>query len=181
MSQRAETDQRYYAVTSAVELLCDDFKGKTVTVEYSREVKATPVAISDTDLTITDNEFESDNPIVAAVTKNLVLKLANSTVNSTTVDDTYSLTVTGAPEKSTLGCIIKEYVKTDGRVIFEVSNTTSETSSAVYTLQVVFDANVNTSSSQYKKSATDSTLMEKVSTTLVWSLNSIKKGAVTET
>ena len=32
MSQRAETDQRYYAVTSAVELLCDDFKDMEVTL-----------------------------------------------------------------------------------------------------------------------------------------------------
>ena len=180
MSQRAETDQRYYAVTSAVELLCDDFKGKTVTVEYVKEASATTVA--DSVISVTGMNDADDSPLTVAnyailedVSKKLASKIANGTGDSTTVDNTLALSTTGV-DKSSLDCTIKEYVKSDGRVIFEVSNTvgTGKTK-PVYTLQVVFEANISASSSQYTQGGKT---MEKTVTTLVWSLNSIKKGTV---
>ena len=177
MSQRAETDQRYYAVTSAVELLCDDFKDKTVTVEYNREVKESPDAVSA--VTITEDGFEAENPMVAKVSKDLVLMIANETSGSSTPDGTFTLTAsTDAPADSSLACAINEYVKPDGRVIFEVSNTVDPTAAKkqVYTLQVTFDANIRKTSYRYAKP--DKTLMEKVTVTLDWSLNNIKKGAM---
>ncbi|MBR3240347.1 MAG: hypothetical protein IKF99_18145 [Oscillospiraceae bacterium] len=180
MSQRAETDQRYYAVTSAVELLCDDFKGKTVTVEYVKEVSATTVA--DSVISVTGGNDADNTPLTIAnfailedASKKLVSKIANGTGNTGTEDKTLTLSATG-PDKSSLDCTIKEYVKSDGRVIFEVSNTvgTGKTK-PVYTLQVVFEANISASSSQYTQGGKT---MEKTVTTLVWSLNSIKKGTV---
>lgn len=174
MSQRAETDQRYYAVTSAVELLIDDFKGKTATVEYTKETAET--GVSEDSITVTkidDSESTvSDSGIVANASKKLVDKIANPTT-STGPDDVLSLVVTGAPEHSALDCTIKEYIKKDGRVIFEVSNAVS--SGATYTLQVVFDARITQSRSQYTASGVS---MDKVTTTLEWSLSGIEKGVV---
>ena len=184
MSQRAETDQRYYAVTSAVELLCDDFKGKTVTVEYVKEASATSVldsAISVTGVKDADNIplTVANYAILEDVSKKLVSKIANGAGGSGTADNTtLTLSATG-PQNSSLNCTIQVFVKPDGRVVFEVRNTieTGETK-PVYTLQVVFDANISTSSSQYMKADGSGTKMEKNTTTLVWSLNSIKKGTV---
>ena len=49
MSKMAETDQRYYAVTSAAELLTDMIDGKTVTItEVHTTVKRESTTISDT-------------------------------------------------------------------------------------------------------------------------------------
>lgn len=180
MSQRAETDQRYYAVTSAVELLCDDFKGKTVTVEYDKAVSASTVP--DSAISVTAMKDYDNSPLTVAnyailedVSKKLVSKIANKTGNSTTADNTLTLSATG-PVNSALNCTIKAYVKSDGRVIFEVSNKieTGETK-PVYTLQAVFETNITKSSSQYTQGGTT---MEKATTILVWSLNSIKKGTV---
>lgn len=175
MSQRAETDQRYYAVTSAVELLIDDFKGKTATVEYTKETAET--GVSEDSITVTkidDSESTvSDSGIVANASKKLVGKIANPTT-STGPDDELSLVVTGALDFSALKCTIREYIKKDGRVIFEVSNAVAP-GAAKYTLQVVFDARITQSKSQYTASGVS---MDKVTTTLEWSLSGIEKGVV---
>ena len=187
MSQRAETDQRYYAVTSAVELLCDDFKGMTVTVEYSKDLSTgnydTPVvtkALQKDDPTETD--VKDLYPVLKSVSEKLVEKIASSDsastmpAASTVPDDTLQLTANGAPTGSLTDCAIKEYVFKDGRVIFEISN--ADVAGALkqnkYTLQVVFDANIITSEAQYTDKGKS---MKRVITTLEWSVDSIKKGA----
>ena len=182
MSQRAETDQRYYAVTSAVELLCDDFKGMKVTVEYSKDLSTgnndTPVvskAVEKDDTTGTD--VKDLYPVLKAVSEKLVDKIANNASTPTVPDDTLQLTTNGAPTGSLTACTIKEYVFKDGRVIFEVSNADVEgaTKQNKYTLQAVFDANITTSELQYTNGGKS---MKRVITTLEWSENSIKKGAM---
>ena len=198
MSQRAETDQRYYAVTSAAELLCDDFKGKTVVVEYTKAVSTgfnedTPIRVIEID---GEKQIVENKGVLEAVSKRLVSKIASGASDSATADAVLTLVAaksggsgsgggdgggTGLTSNAetapafSLGCTINAYVKKDGRVVFEVRNTASG-NTPVYTLQVVLNANISPSSFQY----TDGdTLMEKVTTTLVWSLNSIKKGSVT--
>jgi len=185
MSQRAETDQRYYAVTSAVELLCDDFKGTTVTVEYSKAPTATAVpesavvvkkivAVGDSMAT----DVKPDYTVLAGASKQLVYMIANPEPATVTTDPNDTLTLTGGPTGAALGCTINEYVKRDGRVIFEVSNTKVKdtTKQSIYTLQAVLNANISQSRSQYKTA--EGTTMEKVTVTLVWSVNSIEKGVV---
>lgn len=185
MSQRAETDQRYYAVTSAVELLCNDFKGMKVTVEYSKAPTATAVpesavvvkkivAVGDSMAT----DVKTDYTVLAGASKQLVCKIANAEPAMVTTDPDDTLTLTGGPEGAALGCAINEYVKRDGRVIFEVSNAEVEGAAKqnIYTLQAVLNANISQSRSQYKTA--EGTTMEKVTVTLVWSVNSIEKGAV---
>jgi len=182
MSQRAETDQRYYAVTSAVELLCDDFKGMKVTVEYSKDLSTgnndTPVVsktVEKGDTTGTD--VKDLYPVLKAVSEKLVEKIANNASAPTVPDDTLQLTTNGTPTGSLTACTIKEYVFKDGRVIFEVSNADVEgaTKQNKYTLQAVFDANITTSELQYTNGGKS---MKRVITTLEWSVNSIKKGAM---
>lgn len=185
MSQRAETDQRYYAVTSAVELLCNDFKGMKVTVEYSKASTATTVpesavavtkvvAVSDTSQT----DVKGDYTVLVGASKQLVCKIANPEPETVTTSPDDTLTLTGGPTGAALGCTINEYVKRDGRVIFEVSNAKVEDAAkqSIYTLQAVLNANISQSRSQYK--AADGTTMDKVTVTLIWSVNSIEKGTV---
>ena len=184
MSQRAETDQRYYAVTSAAELLCDDFKGKTVTVVYDQGSEgAAEVTAEVTEIRKADNSLVSmdDERIVAAVSKTLVETIANPDT-SLMAGDIYRLTapVDGLPNAA-LDCTIIEYIYRDGRVVFEISNTTdpADTSAPVYTLQATFEANISKSVSQYEDtSSSEPTVKQKVTTKLVWSLNNIKKGSV---
>ena len=177
MSERAETDQRYYAVTSAVELLCDDFKGMKVTVEYSAKVGETPSESAFEVTGISDGNGSSKNvkdpevAVLAAVSQ----KLAERVAGLEPQNETYTLT-TDAPTGSLTACTINEYIFKDGRAIFEVFNTDVEgaTKQNKYTLQAVFDANIAQSKSQYTK---DGNQMERVITTLTWSVDSIKKGA----
>ena len=172
MSQRAETDQRYYAVASAVELLCDDFKDYIVDVEYTRPAGTTDVR------NIVVNVLDlkgKDCGLLMDASKALVTKIANP---DEVVDKTLTLTATNAPDRSALDCSIKEYVKTDGRVIFEVSNSAKD--KGVYTLQAVLDANIYQTTSQYKveDDAGAEKTMDKVTTELTWSVNGIVKGPV---
>ena len=170
MSQRAETDQRYYAVTSAVELLCDDFKDKTVNVEYSTQVGTVPLYSAFEVIDIDGDKNKPINPEYA-VLKAVSQKLAMMIAGTNTENDEYKLVVTGAlPEGSALDCTIKEDIKPDGRVIFTVSN---KDATKQYTLQAVFNATISKSTSQYTYGGEK---MERVTTTLLWSVNSIEKG-----
>ena len=187
MSQRAETDQRYYAVTSAAELLCDDFKDMNVTAVYDKassatNVKTDAITVTEVKKTGASDEITSGVDVLKAVSKTLVSKVANRAASPTAPDDTLTLTVSsGAPENSALGCTIREYIYTDGRVVFEISNTTdpADTSAPVYTLQATFDANITESVTQYQLTSGETEVpMQRVTTKLVWSLNSIKKGKV---
>lgn len=186
MSERAETDQRYYAVTSAVELLCDDFKGKTVKVEYSKEAGTDIASLTESAFEVADINGNAGNvsvyPVVAAVSKKLAMMIAGLSPDN----EDYNLEVTGATAGSALNCIITEVVKPDGRVVFQVSNTVDEKAAKknIYTLQVVFNANISQSTSQYKLQYTDDDgnntqkTMERFTTTLIWSVNSIEKGTM---
>lgn len=182
LSERAETDQRYYAVTSAVELLCDDFKGMTVKVEYSKKsADPKPAASGVTVTSVTDKSGSTKNtkdPKIAVLTA-VSTKLVQMIGGLEPENGTYTLTAAGGPEKSALDCTIKEYVKKDGRVIFEVSNKAAAGAAKqnTYALQAVFQANISQSTSQYY-AEDGKTAMDRVTTTLVWSVNSIEKGAV---
>lgn len=182
MSERAETDQRYYAVTSAVELLCDDFKGKKAIAEYNTD---TLTGISDdpvvTKIVDKDDPTEADvkglYPVLKAVSEKLVEKIRDNTASTSNPDDTLQLTANDVPAGSLTACTINEYIYKDGRVIFEVSNADVEgaTKQIKYTLQAVFDANITKSESQYTDNQGKS--MKRIITTLEWSVNSIKKGS----
>ena len=184
MSQRAETDQRYYAVTSAVELLCDDFKGMTVTVEYSKKSDDSKPGVSAVEVTKvidqTGSQRNTKDPelaVLTAVSNKLVQLIAGC--DGVLHDKAYTLSASGGPTGSVLDCDIKAHVKKDGRVVFEVSNKKAENAAKqnTYTLQAVFQANITQSTSQYY-AEDGKTSMDRVTTRLIWSVNSIEKGAV---
>lgn len=170
MSQRAETDRRYYAVSSAVELLCKEFKGKTTTAEYEKPFVGDGVIIT---VKMNGAPMASDF-VLESASRSLVKKLATGGENSATPDERFTLTVQDGSAYDFLNCTIEEYVKTDGRVVFKVYNTNDDKR---YALEATLDANISTSTTQYKKTVEGvEKQMEKVTHTLVWSLNSIKKG-----
>ena len=176
MSERAETDQRYYAVTSAVELLCDDFKDMKVTmVAPAGEVTETSVDVTEILDKDGNNKDAANCALLADVSKRLVSKISKP---DTEKSDTLTLAVTTPPTGYALDCTIKEVVSRDGRVIFEVSNKKDEEAEkqSIYTLQAIFDANITQSTSQYKKD--DGNIEDRITTTLNWSVNSIKKGTM---
>lgn len=171
MSQRAETDQRYYAVSSAAELLCDDFKGTKVEVEYTKQASETDVPEKKISVTNVNGAPPNEsNGVITAVSKCLVFKIANSST-TTDPDDTLKLEST---DKPAVNCTINEYVKKDGRVIFEIFNGEAGDNIPKYTLQTVFEANITQSTTQYTENEVS---MEKITVNLEWSVNSIKKGA----
>ncbi len=187
MSQVAEADQRYYAVTSAAELLRSVFDGQPVNVKYVRtDTKTTTDGTTSTTTTI--NSFSSDvddtDTILADASKTLAQKIANNTADTTTADKTFILTVSSSDladtAKASLKCRIKEYVKRDGRVIFVISNPVSddETNTAAYTLQVTLRATLSDSSTtQTTTTDSDSSETKSLNTKkIVWELDNIKKG-----
>jgi len=185
MSQRAETDQRYYAVSSAAELLCHDFKGMTVELGYTKVAGTVPddPNISITSITKEDGTSMSpgDCGLLTAASTTLVKKIAGSAGEAfgTSTGPDAVFTLSAGDGHAELGCTINEHMQDDGRVIFEVSNTADGANAKKYTLQVIFHPNINSSVSQYKQivSGVEQT-MERVSYTLIWSLNSIEKGAL---
>lgn len=175
MSQRAETDQRYYAVSSAAELLCDDFKGTKVEVEYTKQASANSVLKTNISVTkVNGSPPNESNGVIAAVSKCLVFKIANPPTGSSTTTDPDDILKLESTEKPAVNCTINEYVKKDGRVIFEIFNGEVGDNIPKYTLQTVFEANITQSTTQYTENEVS---MEKITVNLEWSVNSIKKGA----
>ena len=181
MSQRADTDRRYYAVSSAMELLLEDFNDKTVTLECKKTVDATSIADSAVIITKVSDKDGTEltgQPLLLDVSKVLVMKRINGTEDSLTPDGTYELTTSLSDPNTALNCTIKEYVRKDGVLILEVSNTIPAGSNTpVYTLQATFTANISESKSNYTQvEGGTTTAMEDIKTVLKWSLNGIKKG-----
>ena len=159
LSRLAEADQRYYAVTSAAELLCNDISGKTVTVEYSKETGTVTPADKTT--------------ILSDASEKLVEALSSTDEDAAdkVLQRTFQLTPDTNIANAQLACVIKETLQRDGMLLFDVSNT-SGGSGGVYTLRVVF-------SSKMKRSASDSS-EDTVKTTVTWKLHSIHKIRNTE-
>ena len=169
MSQLAESDQRYYAVASAVELLKDDFEGKKVKIIY-KETESGPeitklVEIADD----TEYDLQRTNSILADATSRFVEKnAASATVEE---DPKFNLTVNlGDSSEADLNCKIKEYVKEDGRVILEVSKDVDENKK--YAMQVIFEAHTSETTSTSKNNVVT------VTSIVEWKFNSIRKGTV---
>lgn len=175
MASQARSDQRYYAVASAVELLKQDFSQKTVTVSYSyttanpdgpRNADPTAKAICNT-ITPTSSYNPSEFEILKAVSVNLTKLIAGGAVED------IEMTLSTGASPDALKCGIKGYVKKDGRVIFEVYNKPEEgdDDKRVFTLQVTFIATLSESRVEVGDTTT-------VTTHIAWRFGGIRKGAV---
>ena len=187
MSQLAQSDQRYYAVTSAGELLRGVFDNvASVTVDYEKETRDntgaidTPRAVTkmtvafkdgSTSLSIKpDDTSKSIASILARASGDLVGALggvdlpASTTFTLALTDDTKA----ASPfDKAALDCNITETVQENGLVVFEVSNAVATGVKTVYSLKILFKSNI-------KELATDDkTLFGKAEVT--WSLHSVEK------
>ena len=157
LSKLAEMDQRYYAVTSAAELLKHEIDGKTVIVTPGKDAEG------NTAYTVQYKEGTED---VGALLADASARL----VSGNTDAQTFALTATGIADAA-LDCTIAETVGADRLLTFDISNTGGAAGS-IYRLRLVFTPNIRTSAPDADGS---------VKTTLTWSFQSLKKtrGGVT--
>ena len=156
MSGLARMDRRYYAVTSAAELLVDQIDGKTVSVVSNKEDGKT-------------EDSGEEASIIRDASEQLVSAYASGASGSDIVRTRkFKLTSGSAINNAALSCLIEEKLGKDGMLYFEVKNNDAEEpSGGTYTLMVAFSSNV-------KESASDSRDKTK-KTTITWKLHSIRK------
>lgn len=183
MSQLPQADQRYYAVTSAQELLCQEMLGKAVTVVCDSTYPSSPTYEIEK-ITEADNAAmvydKTKLPLLDSASIELVKVLKSNTPESRIM----ALT-SGLGDKA-LNCEIIENLRSDGLLVFDVANaSTSETSGArgtgsdgkgglfftnnnrnIYELRITFASNV-------RKLATGDPKIEKW--IISWKLHSIEK------
>ena len=152
MSQLPQMDQRYYAVTSAANLLKSEIDGKTVVVERTKSGESISYTA----------KYKTDDVTVKTILKDasesLVKRLDEKTTPSPTLPDrTFVLKV-----DDTESCDIKETVQSNGLLEFEINNKVTIPASNVYTLLIVFAPNI-------RESATDE------SSTLTWKFHKMQK------
>lgn len=150
MSNLAESDQRYYAVTSAAGLLRDKICTEDkVRVEYNKSTHG--------DITVMDN---NGNPLQEDTTK----LLAKALLDKSDQARRFELAPTTAIPNANLNCTVAETVGQSGLAEFKVS---SGDGTNAYTLRVRFSSNVKRTTS-----ATDAT---REVMTVEWKLHSIDK------
>ena len=157
LSKLAEMDQRYYAVTSAAELLKHEIDGKTMIVTQSKDAEGNPV------YTARYKDADAD-------AEDILADASARLVRGNTDAQTFALTATGIADAA-LNCTIAESIGADKLLTFDISNTGGAAGS-IYRLRLVFTPNIRTSAPDADGS---------VKTTLTWSFQSLKKtrGGVT--
>lgn len=163
MSQMAQMDQRYYAVTSVAKLLKGEIDGKTVFVTSDS---------TDQDEYVVRYDYEDDPPtrtdhtILTDASEVLVKLLKGETVDQNrTFSVSTDLTETAHPN-SDLACTVKENVDGNtGLLTFTISNTNGTTAST-YQLKMVFASK--------RKETTDTTTGIKT-TKIEWTFQGIQK------
>ena len=189
MSQLTEMDQRYYAVTSAGELLRDVFdEVDSVVVEYkkptadedSKVLNATLVFADNTksDVVYTSDETGELTPdsiegLLVAATGKLIVPPDDT--SDPVFSNPFSLKLTIDSEDfkdAALDCTINESLGRDGLLTFEVSNVIPEgsTKRMGYTLSIVFKSNIQLIPSD-SKATTEAASVK-------WSLHSVEKNRV---
>ena len=172
MSKLAEMDQRYYAVTSAVNLLRDEIDGTTVQVEYKRsngEIKSAKYKkAGDTGMI----EPANDTVLTDASKKLTEERLSEDTSGTADPEDEILHRVFDLTSNTvvSLNCTIIESLHRDGVLTFTVMNGNSEDEKTVgktYQLQVIFTSNM--------KDTTLDTSPDASVKTVTWKLNSISK------
>ena len=153
MSRLAESDQRYYAVTSAAKMLCDmcdSIDQDGIAVTYKKETGA-----------IVSTEG-TDAGVFADASEKLAL--------GKTLDRTLKLESSDNPA---LNCEIRQTLGSDGMLVFVISNDVSDAvSGKAYTLSVTFASNL-------QRLASDTSEANAVAR-LTWKLHDIKKVRASE-
>ncbi len=189
MSRIAEVDQRYYAVTSAAELLIDEFQ-KNPSVSVVEEIK--------TDFTTTYTNGTAGDPVEGEPVKTIYTQIGNvkrnldtiksiqedaakNVYNKTTAeisDRKLSLSSTGSGlSYDALAVTVLEKLEEDGSIKLTLYNTYNNKGNASsagerYTMELTFGAN---------KSVTTSTRSVNVSTTPISATSYQVQGNTTKT
>lgn len=135
MARVAQMDQRYYAVTSAVELLKDAIDGRTVTVAYNKnDKKAT--AVSD----------GTGGAILNHASEQLIEAMKAGDASPSTVFSRQLALTAGA--NAGLNCVVMEHMSRNGLLVFTIYNGTSATEpKEKYALEITFRPTVKAAAS----------------------------------
>lgn len=164
MSQLPEMDQRYYAVTSAANLLKSEIDGKRVVVEYSDSDSEPTMHVYKGDMEVNDTSFP--DVLLRQASASLAREETPSWQGSD-VELKSGFTVDGYDVA--LDCVIKRKLQ-NGLLEFEVKNKVSDPSlpnNQIYTLRIVFSSNT-------RESAVDSGTGTRKKT-IEWKFHSMKK------
>lgn len=176
MSQVAAMDQRYYAVTSAAELLRDTIDGRKVQVAYDKTAKtcaAQSVTRKQPDSTDapewTRPEESTSDDLEPKLLTDASEKLVEAMKTGEAVADRQlALTADTGIDGARLDCTVTERVQPNGMLVFVIQNgddTTPEPEQ--YTLELTFSSNVKALASD--SSATTS------NTRVEWKFHSLRK------
>ena len=157
MSQLPQMDQRYYAVTSAANLLKSEIDGKVVIVT---EETTTSEGVTSKNYTAKyqgETGVHTPETIITDASKSFVRLLNNSDPSATSIARTFSLKANDETLTS-LECSIEEKVQSNGMLVFDISNV----GTTKYTLRIIFASNIRESAI-------------KPETTLTWKFNNIRK------
>ena len=179
MSELAKMDQRYYSVTSAAQLLRDTIDGEKVVLEQIN----TYTQVGDGSETLTPGEFvwksPSDQSKISPIIKDAVSKLTGDvSIPATGINNIWK--TSSDLSKDTLKTSINETLSPDGTMTLVISNDTEESSGYIYSLQMVFTADLLESSDirveeKYENNVKITTRTETVTTSIIWKLNNISK------
>ena len=163
MSQIAEFDQRYYAVTSAAKLLKSDIDGKTLVVTYVEETE--DGALKRVYHALYDGEETERSPdTILADASKLLTQYFNGDIE-TIPTRTFNLTPSiDGRAVNDLRCNVYETLGTNGLMTFTISNV--GTVATTYRVEIVFASN--------RKETVDMATGQK-KTILEWKFHSMKK------
>ncbi len=146
MSRMAEMDQRYYAVTSAAELLCEDIAGKTATVVVTTTTQVAEGATPTVSVpTIPTDESSGSALADDAAVQLITLRGQTGELASTSVVKTYNLATRETDDP--LKCTVKETINKDGTLVLNIKNQ-GAADKGIYELAVTFYAEVTASETE---------------------------------
>lgn len=168
MSQLPQMDQRYYAVTSAANLLRKEIDDKRVTVEYDKKTKTTKIIKVET---IDSNGIATTKDISKLDSFNL---LTDASIEMTEIlnDETHALsrdyTLTSDEMGESVKCDITETLEKDGLLTFWIKNVNKDPKDErVYNLWIIFYPNIKEFISPDDPNVS--------LTTLTWKFHSMRK------
>lgn len=177
LSEISAMDQRYYAVTSAAEVLKDHITGSNNSVEVIKTVKTTESGSTTSTATYVINPLTNQYVLYTDEDDTLVTKAAKALEAGTTfTSPNMTLTAVGSESDSVLVVNVTEKVEktgdSTGKMTLTVYNTDG-TAGSQYKITLIFSGDIRTFVDSYEdeNSSTTST-----TTRVTWTLSGIKTG-----
>lgn len=164
MSKVAETDQRYYSVSSAAKLLIDSIGGETVTIIETKPKAGGESQFTDKDGHVIDpDSFDSISKEAAWFYVKHVVPSGASTRKG---DTRYELALS-VGDKSGLNVELKEEIKDDGSMVLTVGNAVSDATKDAYAMELTFSPDI-------KKTVDEQDKQTVTTWKIGWSIQNIK-------